>query len=297
MLILKNTTEEIAFDGADYVLTSVDYGAVDATHSTAKGAGQIGERLINTTLDTRNIEIVGFIRAKSPPGLDDTARAAALAADMKAKKAALYQMCDPRKEFQLLPDETLSLECYATETVKFSSSKLINNDSVARFVIDAACYDPLFADAVARYRKIAEWASNFIWPLSIPSTGFTFADRTDSLIASLNNGGDVETGLLIHFTAGATVANPVLTNIATGEFIKINRTLVAGETIVVNTNYGQESVYSYIGDQVEDVINDLDLDSSFLQAPIGASSLHFTADSNITSMTVTIYYYQKYLGV
>jgi hypothetical protein len=164
-------------------------------------------------------------------------------------------------------------------------------------VIDAACFDPLFADAVARYRKIAEWASNFIWPLSIPSTGFTFADRTDSLIASLSNGGDVETGLLINFTAGATVENPVLTNIATGEFIKINRTFVAGETVVVNTNYGQESVYSYIGDQIADVINDLDLDSTFLQAPVGLSNLHFTADSNITSMTVTIYYYQKYLGV
>ena len=286
MLKLKKGTATIVFDSRDFTLTSVDYGAVNATHSTAKGAGEIGSRVMNATLDNRDIEIIGFIRAKAPPGLDDDARAAALAADMKAKKAALYQMCEPRTEFQILPNDSLALKCYTTSTVKFAPSKLLNNDRVAQFVIDATCFDPLFSDAVARYRKIAEWASNFIWPLQIPATGFTFADRTDSLITSL-----------IHFTATATVETPKLTNIAPGEFIKLNRTLVAGETVVVNTNYGAEGVTSYLGDVIEDVINDLDLDSSFLQAPVGATDFHYTAASNVSAMTVTIYYFQRYLGV
>lgn len=284
MLKLKKGNASILFDRRNFVLTSVDFGSVSATHSTAKGDGQVGSRVMNSTLDTRDIEIVGFIRAGS-------------AAEMKIKKAELYQMCEPREEFQILPDDYLSLKCYTDATVKFSASKLENNDHVAKFKIDATSYDPLFADAVARYRKIAEWASNFIWPLVIPSTGFTFADRTDSLITTLQNEGDVETGLLIHFTAAATVEKPTLTNVATGEFIKLNRTLVAGETVVVNTNYGAEGVTSYLGDTITDVINDLDLASDFLQAPIGTTSLHYTADSNVTAMTVTIYYFQKYLGV
>lgn len=284
MLTLKNDGGTIAFDRSNYVLTSVDYGSIDATHSTAKGAEQVGERVISATLDTRDVEIIGFIKANS-------------AAEMKQKKAALYQMCEPRSPFLVLPDAATALECYTTGTVKFSPSKLQNNERVARFVIDAISYDPLFRDAVFRYRRIAEWASNFIWPLTIPATGFTFADRTDSLIATLQNDGDVETGLMIYFTAAATVENPVLTNVATGEFIKLNRTLVAGETVVVNTNYGAEGVTSYIGDEIADVINDLDLDSSFLQAPIGATALHYTAASNVSSMTVTIRYFQKYLGV
>lgn len=284
MYAIKNDGGTIRFDRSNYVLTSVDYGSIGATHSTAKGVEQIGERVVNTTLDARDVEIVGFIKASS-------------AEDMEAKKAALYQMCDPRRPFLILPDAETALECRASGTVKFSTSRLTNNERVARFVIDAVSYDPLFRDAVARYRKIAEWASNFIWPLQIPATGFTFADRTDSLIATLENGGDVEAGLLIHFTAGATVENPKLTNVATGEYIKLNRTLVAGETVVVNTNYGQEAVTSYNGDEVADAINDLDLSSTFLQAPIGASQLHYTADSNVTAMTVTIYYYWRYLGV
>lgn len=284
MYALKNDGGAILFDRSNYVLTSVDYGSIGATHSTAKGVEQIGERVVNTTLDTRDVEIIGFIKAKT-------------AEEMERKKAALYQMCDPRSPFLILPDKETALECMATDTVKFTPSRLTNNERVAQFVIDAVSYDPLFRDAVARYRKIAEWASNFLWPLTIPEGGFTFADRTDSLIATLDNGGDVETGLLIYFTAGATVENPKLTNLATGEFIKLNRTLVAGETVVVNTNYGQESVTSYDGDRIEDAINDLDLSSSFLQAPRGVSQLHYTAESNVTSMTVTIYYHQRYLGV
>ena len=284
MIALKNDTSRIEFDGTGYALTSVDYGSIGATHSTAKGVEQVGERVINTTLDTRNIAVVGFIRASSPE-------------DMKAKKAALLQMCDPRNLFQLLPDEETSLTCYATDTVKFSSSKLTNNARVASFVIDAFCPDPLFSDAVARYRKITEWKARFSWPIEIPSTGFSFAERSESLIATLENGGDVETGLLIHFAASATVENPTLTNVETGEFIRLNRTLASGETVVVNTNYGQEAATSYIGDEIADVINDLDLSSTFMQAPPGATRLHFSAESNTDSMTVTIYYYQRYLGV
>lgn len=45
------------------------------------------------------------------------------------------------------------------------------------------------------------------------------------------------------------------------------------------------------------MINDFDLASSFIQAPPGETRLHFSADSNIDSMTVTIYYFNRFLGV
>ena len=284
MYALQKGESIIKLDRTNYVLTSVDYGSVTATHSTAKGVGQVGDKVVNTTLDTRAVEIIGFIRASSKE-------------EMKTKKAALLQMCDPREAFLVLPDKDTALECWATETVKFTPSKLTNNARVAQFVIDAECHDPLFRDAVARFQVITEWASRFEWPLEIPSTGFFFAQRSPSLIATLDNAGDVETGLLIHFTAGATVENPVLTDIETGEFIKLNHTFAAGETVVVNTNYGQESVTSYLGEKVEDVKNDFALDSSFNQAPPGEPRLHFSAGSNIDSMTVTIYYFNRFLGV
>ena len=195
MYALQKGESIIKLDRTNYVLTSVDYGSVTATHSTAKGVGQVGDKVVNTTLDTRAVEIIGFIRASSKE-------------EMKTKKAALLQMCDPREAFLVLPDKDTALECWATETVKFTPSKLTNNARVAQFVIDAECHDPLFRDAVARFQVITEWASRFEWPLEIPSTGFFFAQRSPSLIATLDNAGDVETGLLIHFTAGGPGGKP-----------------------------------------------------------------------------------------
>ena len=280
---LEKSGKKILFDRSNYVLTSADYGSIGASHATAKGTGQIGDRVSSSTLDTRPVEIIGFIKAKS-------------AEEMERKKAALYQMCDPRESFTVYPSPERALECRADETVKFTASRLTNNARVAQFVIDATSHDPLFRDAVEKARKIVEWEPNFIWPLEIYH-GFTFADRTAGLIATLENGGDVATGLMIRFTAAATIPNPALTNPDTGEFIRINRTMEAGEIVVVNTNYGQESVYSYKGDAVEDVINDLDLSSTFIQAPVGEIQLHFSADDNTDAMTVNIFYYQRYLGV
>ena len=91
MLTLKNDGGTIAFDRSNYVLTSVDYGSIDATHSTAKGAEQVGERVISATLDTRDVEIIGFIKANS-------------AAEMKQKKAALYRVLH-HGDGQVLPEQ------------------------------------------------------------------------------------------------------------------------------------------------------------------------------------------------
>lgn len=283
MLALQREEQTITFDRTDYVLTSEDYGAIEATHSTAKGVEQVGERIVSTALDTRDVEIVGFIRAGSN-------------IEMRNKKSALYQLCDPRYTFTILVDHNIALEVRATETVRFTPSKLTNNNRVASFAISAVALDPLFRDAVAKEQKTADWISNFSFPLVIPQEGFTFAEREEDITAFIN-AGDVETGLMIYFEATAGVENPVLTNVETGEYIKLNHTFVTGETVVINTNYGRESVTGYVGDEITNLINSFDLGSTFLQAPPGESRLHFAAESGAQSMTVTIQYYQRYLGV
>ena len=279
---LEKGGKKILFDRSNYVLTSADYGSIGASHATAKGTGQIGDRVSSSTLDTRPVEIIGFIKAKS-------------AEEMERKKAALYQMCDPRESFTVYPSPERALECRADETVKFTASRLTNNARVAQFVIDATSHDPLFRDAVEKARKIVEWEPNFIWPLEIYH-GFTFADRTAGLIATLENGGDVATGLMIRFTAAATIPNPVLTNPDTGEFIRLNRTMEAGEVVVVNTNYGQESVYSYQGDAVEDVINDLDLSSRKIDR-VGAGGRNPPCPPRITQERLNVKHMDKIIYI
>ena len=256
---LKNENSIIEFDRKNYVRTSADWGVVDATHSTSKGMTQIGERVANTSLDTREIEIVGHIKAAS-------------AEDMEAKKTALDRMCDPRKPFFAMPTPVKQIECYATSTPKYPPGKLLNNSSVAQFTISAVAYDPLFRDAAPRIRRNSAGSQTVILP----------------------NNGDLETGLVIELTASAVVRNPVITNIDTEEFIALKHVFAAGEKVIINTNYGAESVMSCIGDVEADIINDLDLESDFLQAPMGTSHIRITAASGAADLAAVIRYYQRY---
>ena len=61
--------------------------------------------------------------------------------------------------------------------------------------------------------------------------------REPSLIVNVFNNGDVSTGMKIQFKALATVINPSLTNVNTGEYIKINKVLESGEILTVNTGF------------------------------------------------------------
>jgi hypothetical protein len=80
--------------------------------------------------------------------------------------------------------------------------------------------------------------------------------------------------------------------------IRFNRTFMAGETVVVNTNQGRQSAMSYRGDTVENVMNSIDLYSATnMLVPPGETRLHFEAEAGTTYMVVKIFYRQRFHGV
>ncbi len=66
--------------------------------------------------------------------------------------------------------------------------------------------------------------------------------RVSNLIVNINNTGAVECGMKIQFKALATVVNPSLFNVNTREFIKINRTLSAGDVLEVTTEFSNKRI-------------------------------------------------------
>ena len=45
----------------DYVLNSVDWGSVESTHHSYKYVNQIGVYVTGTSLETRQVEIIGWV--------------------------------------------------------------------------------------------------------------------------------------------------------------------------------------------------------------------------------------------
>jgi len=285
MLKIQNlgTSREIIFDNINYVLNQIDYGSSGATHTTFKGINQIGAYLTNSTIDTREISVMGYILANSK-------------SDMQIRKHELYKLLNPLDKFILINDG-YKIECVAESTVKFAVDKTENNDYVAKFEIVALCNNPCFVPVNAINVNIAQWQGEFHFPLEIPKTGVVMGTRIPSTIINISNTGDIETGIVIKFTAKSSVTNPSLLNVNTREYIKINRVMLAGEEISINTNYGQKAVTSLYNNTTTNILNYLDFESTFLQLPLGDNIFRYDADENISNIEISINYSPKYLGV
>lgn len=164
--------------------------------------------------------------------------------------------------------------------------------------IDLICYDPYFRDANDVRTDIAFWESKFMFPLEIDhEMGVEMGARSPTLIVNVENIGHADTGMTIKFVATKTVVNPTITNVDTGEFIKITRTLVPGEILTVNTNARQKSITSEINGVVENVFNDIVFGSKFLQLMVGDNLFRYGADQYEEFLEVSIYHSNKYAGV
>ena len=146
--------------------------------------------------------------------------------------------------------------------------------------------------------NIALWKGRFKFPLIIPKdVGIIVGLREPSLIVNVNNTGDVKCGIIIEFKAKGSLRNPSLYNVNTREYIKINKEMVAGEVIKVNTNIGSKKITKVLSGVETNILNYIDLNSVFLQLDVGDNLFRYDAEENLNNLEVSIYYNPYYLGV
>lgn len=169
-------------------------------------------------------------------------------------------------------------------------------------VFDASlsCLNPFWREETETREDIATWIGGFEFP--VPDglelyDGWEIGYRQPSLIVNVYNSGDVKSGIRIEFRAIGAVTNPVLLNVDTREFIKLNISLVAGDVLTVSTGYGEKAVKLNRGGTITDAFRYLDVDSSYLQIAVGDNLFRYSADANAENLEVSIYHNNLYLGV
>ncbi|WP_026886721.1 phage tail family protein [Clostridium beijerinckii] len=172
------------------------------------------------------------------------------------------------------------------------------NGTVNKCLISCTASNPFWMDIAELKAEIALWKGDFSFDFEIPDeTGVEIGHREPSLIVDVFNEGDVDCGIRAEFRALATVVNPSILNVNTQEFIKINRTMQAGEVIVLNTSFGNKKLESVINGVSTNIFNYIDFQSTFLQLATGDNLFRYDADQFIDNLEVTIYYTPQYLGV
>ena len=177
-------------------------------------------------------------------------------------------------------------------------SKIDNVNDKLNFEVELLSTEPYLRDVAESKLDIALWRGAFHFPLRCTTKNkIIMGVKEPSLIANINNTGDVETGMIIEFRALGTVKNPSLFNINTREFIKVNTTMSAGEIIRINTNVGHKSIAKITNDTETKIMNLLNIDSTFLQLSVGDNLFRYDADDGFDFMEVSIYFNPSYLGV
>lgn len=292
-IVLKKVknSEELVLDMVstpEYVLKSVDWGTIKGTHHTYKYVNQVGVTVSGTSLETRPIQIEGWVVAENQLRMDTL-------------KNRLNSFVNPQDAIDLYYDKYM-IRFIPDETIKYATSSSENNDAFCKFSISGTCPNPLFTNAEENISIFATTTSMFHFPLimskSSSDKGVVFGNGTNSLIANVFNEGSVSSGMRIIFKASGKVVNPKLINVNTQENFILNKTLVDEEEIEINTNIGEKSVKGKVGNaSYSNYYMYKDIDSQWLQLDVGDNLFRYDADSGLENLEIFVYYYNRFLEV
>ena len=255
--------------------------------STSKSPEQDGETPTNASLNKAERTITGTIIAHSEQELERYHRQIVTTFSTKQNGTLHYISGDIDK----------SCDC-KVESVAWGDTEGITQS----FDITLLCPNPFWHDIAESIDEIALWLPGFEFSdpggFEIPEGGMEFGERAPSLIVDVQNPGDVPCGTKIIFTALGTLTNPSVFNVNTREFFRITKTMQPGETIEINTKFGEKGITGYLNGESLDYWNHADLpDSTFLQLQPGSNPIRYNADSGLDNLNVTIRYSPQYLGV
>ena len=248
---------------------------------TINSMGQDGDTYIGNRIEARDIEIVGHLKAR-----DKTAQ--------QVLRRQLNHILNPQYMAQFVyeyGDFKRVIDC------KIESAPVYKPSTVyPEFTIQLVCLNPFWHEESDTREDIAIWEGGFEFELELDEN-WEIGNRQPSLIVDVYNSGDVKSGMKIYFRALGTVVNPLLLNVDTLEYIKINYTMAAGDVLIVTTGYGEKGISLLSGGVTTDAFRYLDPDSTHLQLDVGDNLFRYDAQSDVDNLEVSIYHKNYYLGV
>ena len=168
------------------------------------------------------------------------------------------------------------------------------------FSISLVCPNPRFSALAATILSMATWAPAFNFPLIIPENeGIQFRIKNTTSMGTTENTTEIDYGMTIKFKANDTVKNPYLFNVTTRDIIQIEKTMSAGDQIIITTHIDNKNViYKSAVTGEEENINYLIMyGSKYLQVPSGTNTFRSGADSGEDNLETTIEFLPEYEAV
>lgn len=263
-----------------FLLQSVDgKGNITATVQTQKAPYQDGATFIDSELEIRPMALNVNIHSSTSEELEEL-------------KQLLTTVFNPK----LGPGKLIYSKGFTTREIKATVESIVqpvgkenNGMRYQRAVVNLLCPSVFFEDINSENYKLEDFVGNFRFKFRFP---VRFATRGDSRI--LLNKGDVPTPIVVEFRGAAV--NPKITNVSTGEFIRVNRTIPPGYKLVLETTFGNKRVEIIAPDGVvENGFPWIDPQSTFFNLDVGETKFSFVSEGG--KPEVYVEYKHRYLSV
>lgn len=254
---------------------------VRSTIFRASSIGQDGSSYVGSQIESREIEIVGSIRAQDRDKIREYRREMNRVLNPKYAATLTYEYGDFRRV----------IDCRVENAPVFSRKNILQD-----FTVQLLCPDPFWREEKAKSDILAGWIGGFEFPVE-PDEEWEVGSKPP-LIVNVYNSGNIPAGMLVEFRAKwGAVVNPSIVNLETGEYIKFKINMSPGDVLTVNTGYSKKDAVLKSGNAETNVLKLMDAGSTFIQLAEGDNLFRCEAGSGVDNMEIVVYHNGLYLGV
>ncbi|MCL2194397.1 MAG: phage tail family protein [Oscillospiraceae bacterium] len=246
------------------------------------GMGQDGATYIASRIESRDIELVGHIHTRDKERTHLLRRRLNSVLNPQEPATLLYELGDFRRV----------ITCHVHRAPVFNGQP-----PLLQFTLQLVALNPFWRDDAEVRQDVAAWLGGLEFPLELSPQGWQIGQRESRLLVTVHNAGDVQTGMRVLMRAQGSLRNPSVLNVHTGEFLRLNMPLQAGDVVEIRTGFGEKRITLHRAGATTDAFRFLDPDSTFLQLTVGDNILRCDADENAALLSVEIRHHNLFLGV
>lgn len=261
----------LTYDAGFLINKPVGIDTLQVSLSQSTGIDQVGATIQSANVQPRPVTISGILVGDF----------------QKNNKEKLLSVVRPDLTAKLYADDYY-LNVRPTSTPTVDASK-----KFARFQFSVLAAYPYWQKDDSAKAVLSGLQYMFKFPWNISRT-YQFAKLIETQFINVQNRGQLPVPMTVTFFARGDCKNPKITNINTGKFMAINKSLVAGERIVVEITHERTFVTSSVDG---DIRGALSLKSTLNRLDVGDNVLKPEAKEGGNQLEVSVDFATEIVGI
>ena len=249
--------------------TGIDTLQVNTSQAT--GIDQVGATIQSTNIQPRPVVVSGILVGEF----------------VYHNKEKLLSIVRPDLSARLYADD------YYLNVIPTSTPTIDPTPEFAKFQFSVLAAYPYWQKDASARAILSGLRPMFKFPWNI-SNEYQFAELIETQFINVPNHGQLPVPMTVTFFARGDCSNPKITNVNTGKFMTINKSLVAGERVVVEITHERTYVTSSVDG---DIRGALSLNSTLNRLDVGDNVLKPEAEEGGNQLEVSIDFATEIVGI